>query len=96
MFCNEGVDDICHYFYDCSVCDNFWINVRNWIGNNFEDPNEVEYINRKNVILGLNTSLLNSYSTNVVLLYAKWFIYKKKKGPILKLFLCVLQSLYTY
>lgn len=84
--CEGLTDNIPHYFYDCDLCREFWNEIEQWIGHIFNIGNVDMYIKRKNVILGLlpnvefNQSIEDKYTINFIIVYAKWFIYIKKKN----------------
>ena len=77
-FCHEVTDDICHYFFECSMCRHFWENLQDWLINKMMIDDMPSLINRKNVILGLCSESNDVSVINCILLHAKWFIFTKK------------------
>ena len=88
QFCSEGIDNICHYFFDCTLCTHFWEDLQVWISDNVNIDNLYEGISRKNVVLGICSKNENYCVINYIILYAKFFIFIKKKNnaQILRLY----------
>ena len=82
QFCNEGTDDICHFFFDCNMCAHFWGEMRSWIADNLNILNPSQETLKKKVILGSCIDSEHYYAINFIILYAKWFIFIKKKNSV--------------
>jgi len=70
-FCNEGIEEMEHLFYDCLVTENFWKLLVEWIQT--YDPNF--RITRKDVFLGNNNF---DDLINFLILLAKYVIYRSR------------------
>ena len=101
-FCDDSVDDICHYFFDCPECRQFWKILEYWIGRKLSIDDTTSIINRKNVVLGYHPHPSpvpdHTIVINMIILHAKWYIYTKKinKSTTLQapVFLRSLQSIF--
>ena len=81
-FCDQGIDDICHFFFDCSLCAHFWDNLHSWIAENLGTDVLIQEFSRKDVILGVCTNNEHYHTINFIILYAKFFISIKKKNEV--------------
>ena len=70
----NAVDDINHFFIECSALENFWVKLENWW--NRTATYQVK-VSSKHIIFGLYYDN-NFYKTiNYVILLAKWYIYRQ-------------------
>ena len=95
-FCNDDVDDICHYFYECAMCRHFWNKMRDFIAENLGVENVQDHINMKNIILGFTITSKYKVAINFIILHAKYYIYvmkmKKQNRLVINNFIQFLKS----
>ena len=68
--------DIIHTFYECKICLPFWENLNDWLKNKglLTTP-----LKKHEILLGLIPYKITTHAVNHMVLYAKYYIHKKKK-----------------
>lgn len=74
--CNEK-EDILHFFYECSKVEEFWQNLFNW-WEAFVPHFEIPELTEESFLLGFVDALEDISLFNYVLLYAKFYVYKRQ------------------
>jgi hypothetical protein len=85
-------DCLSHFFFDCPVAKEFWIQVSKWIFNTMDITIPIKKID---VLFGIPSYDQFMLCLNLVILYGKWHIYTCKKNgkrPFLLNFLLELKS----
>lgn len=71
-FCNLQNETIYHIFVECSVVKPFWVNIQNWFTRELGIEANLE---EESIIFGVNN---DTYFVQLVILLAKFHIYKQK------------------
>lgn len=70
-------DDLLHFFLECPDVKDFWDSLATWMDNNEYIMNFPEDLSEEEFLLGTTTADPNHYLFNYVLMWAKFYVYKK-------------------
>ena len=91
--CPNVVDDLCHYFYNCSICTSLWNEVNLFLQTKLNVQNSVC---ERYVMLGVSTNRISTLAVNFIVLYTKYFIWIKKNSGCTTLAFRELYSMWRY
>ena len=72
------VDDLYHYFYDCEISNNLWIEMNNFITEKIPSINRETLMTKRYAMLGVQENIQNKNILNFIVLYTKYFISLRK------------------
>ena len=75
-FCNMDTERLKHLFWECTHTQHFWTRISNY----FKDINLNLNLNYQTIALGIaqTTSIIDKKAIESIILFAKYYIYKKK------------------
>jgi hypothetical protein len=91
--CNKcnSLDDIVHYFSECTECRSFWNSLNVW-WNRIHSSNLK--LTKKEIMVGITSNHEHKETINAIIMLAKWYIFSEKLEnctPFLYKFLCCLK-----
>ena len=81
-FCKDERENIQHIFWNCKHVQNFWNNCRIWINENCDNANITAFTEAL-VLFGHDTNFYSDDVFDLIILWAKYFIYKCKWDNII-------------
>ena len=96
LFCKQETETIQHLFWDCTIISQFWSKLLNLLQNKCSDCKNLQFF-EKFILFGLSNDDSSDSVLDLIILHAKFFIYKcklQKIIPNVDIFIKILQSVY--
>lgn len=96
LFCKQETETIQHLFWDCTIISQFWSKLLNLLQNKCSDCKNLQFF-EKFILFGLSNDNSSDSVLDLIILHAKFFIYKcklQKIIPNVDIFIKILQSVY--
>ena len=72
------IDDLCHYFYDCEISYNLWIEMNDFITTKIHSINREIILTKGYAMLGVHENIQDKNILNFIILYTKYYISLRK------------------